>query len=217
MARVYLCPCCGFATLTNPQPGSYEICPVCFWEDDPAQKSHPRFAGGANEVSLEQARRNYIDFGASQWHLHARVRPPAAAEFIEENELPGSGKERADRYQFLTKSGILAVVRAVLTGAIGMVEGSRHIAELVYRLDDLSIKDPLRGFISIAREVDGFPTGEERERWDPQELALKDQQLAEYEQRLREPVLKQCGGLEIMLRDHLLRELERPAGAPPVR
>ena len=28
----YACPCCGFLTL--PSRGGYDICPVCFWEDD---------------------------------------------------------------------------------------------------------------------------------------------------------------------------------------
>lgn len=26
------CPCCGFLTLD--ERGTFEICPVCFWEDD---------------------------------------------------------------------------------------------------------------------------------------------------------------------------------------
>ncbi|HEY5317723.1 MAG TPA: CPCC family cysteine-rich protein, partial [Solirubrobacteraceae bacterium] len=29
----FTCPCCGFLTLPDPERGSYEICPVCFWED----------------------------------------------------------------------------------------------------------------------------------------------------------------------------------------
>jgi len=28
----YSCPCCGYLTL--PERGAYDICPVCFWEDD---------------------------------------------------------------------------------------------------------------------------------------------------------------------------------------
>ena len=45
------CPCCGFRVFSEP-PGSYEICPICRWEDDPVQLSHPGYAGGANEESL---------------------------------------------------------------------------------------------------------------------------------------------------------------------
>jgi hypothetical protein len=35
---------------------AYEICPVCGWEDDPAQSGDPDLAGGANNDSLNQAR-----------------------------------------------------------------------------------------------------------------------------------------------------------------
>ena len=34
------------------------ICPVCFWEDDLIQLKDPEYAGGANLVSLWQARLN---------------------------------------------------------------------------------------------------------------------------------------------------------------
>ena len=29
---MYRCPCCGYKTL--PERGGFELCPVCFWEDD---------------------------------------------------------------------------------------------------------------------------------------------------------------------------------------
>lgn len=52
------CPCCQQATLEEPA-GSYEICPVCGWEDDPVQAEDPDYAGGANHESLRQAREMY--------------------------------------------------------------------------------------------------------------------------------------------------------------
>ena len=33
----YKCPCCGFYTFDEKLNGNYDICPVCFWEDDPIQ------------------------------------------------------------------------------------------------------------------------------------------------------------------------------------
>jgi hypothetical protein len=61
-------------------PGSYEICPVCFWEDDGARFRWPTMAGGANKVSLIETQRNYQDFGACDEHGRRFVRPPAADE-----------------------------------------------------------------------------------------------------------------------------------------
>ncbi len=51
----YTCPCCGYKTLEEEPPGTYEICNICFWEDDSVQFKEPDYEGGANEVSLKQA------------------------------------------------------------------------------------------------------------------------------------------------------------------
>ena len=60
----FKCPCCGYHTLT--EVGEYEICPVCFWEDDPVQESDPELEGGANELSLNECRKNFLEFGACE-------------------------------------------------------------------------------------------------------------------------------------------------------
>ena len=44
----YPCPCCGYLTLGDEHRGGYEICPVCFWEDDGVQFHELDFVGGAN-------------------------------------------------------------------------------------------------------------------------------------------------------------------------
>lgn len=51
---LYPCPCCGAKTIS--EPGQYEICDVCDWEDDPVQSAEPDYAGGANHISLNAAR-----------------------------------------------------------------------------------------------------------------------------------------------------------------
>ena len=48
------CPCCESKVIG--EPGAYEICEVCNWEDDPTQSADPTYAGGANRMSLVQAR-----------------------------------------------------------------------------------------------------------------------------------------------------------------
>jgi hypothetical protein len=53
MSDRYPCPCCGHVVFDEP-PGSYAICPVCFWVDDPVQLRWPDWAGGANKPSLER-------------------------------------------------------------------------------------------------------------------------------------------------------------------
>lgn len=57
LAADRICPCCGQYYFT--EKNAYEICPVCGWEDDPIQRREPDFAGGANTLSLNEARRKY--------------------------------------------------------------------------------------------------------------------------------------------------------------
>lgn len=60
----YLCPCCKCLTLGEQPTGTFEICPVCGWVDDDVQFDDPSFEGGANDVSLDQARENFKKIGA---------------------------------------------------------------------------------------------------------------------------------------------------------
>mgnify|MGYP000934988302 CR=1 FL=1 len=55
---MFECPCCNEKTLTD-DPGHYDICSNCGWEDDPIQREDPDYAGGANEMSLNEAREAY--------------------------------------------------------------------------------------------------------------------------------------------------------------
>lgn len=73
------CPCCGHATLS--ERNFYQICPVCFWEDD-GQDSHDADVerDGPNRVSLRRGRANYQAFGASIEADRAHTRPPTREE-----------------------------------------------------------------------------------------------------------------------------------------
>src|SRR6185312_9824286 len=64
MADSYARPCCGYLTRAKPACGSYDICPVCFWEDDAVQLADPDYEGGANGPSLRQAQRYFAEHGA---------------------------------------------------------------------------------------------------------------------------------------------------------
>lgn len=54
------CPCCGNLTLEEAPPGTYLICELCHWEDDPVQFDDPDYRGGANHESLNEARRRWL-------------------------------------------------------------------------------------------------------------------------------------------------------------
>lgn len=73
----YFCPCCGYDTLTEEPPGTYDICRVCFWEDDPVQFKDPAYEGGANTVSLIQGRINFEKYGACKKEMVKNTVKPA--------------------------------------------------------------------------------------------------------------------------------------------
>lgn len=80
----FTCPCCGYKVFKEAS-GSYEICPICFWEDDIVQNENPFYAGGANEPSLYDAQQNYIRFGACEFRFIKNVREPRETDIKDEN------------------------------------------------------------------------------------------------------------------------------------
>jgi hypothetical protein len=73
------CPCCGYATLDA--RGHYDICPICFWEDDGQDNEDADTnRGGPNRVSLSRARLNFLSLGAAEHKDLAHVRPPSPSD-----------------------------------------------------------------------------------------------------------------------------------------
>ncbi|CAH1214816.1 hypothetical protein PAECIP111893_03853 [Paenibacillus plantiphilus] len=72
----HTCPCCGYDTLDS--DGHYDICKICYWEDDPYQKENPYSEGGANHISLAEAQINYLTYGACEKNYTDLVRESIA-------------------------------------------------------------------------------------------------------------------------------------------
>lgn len=69
----FQCPCCGCFTLG--EVGGYNICPVCFWEDDGTTGEH---GFSPNDVPLDEGKENYKKYGAhlERWTSHVRKPEP---------------------------------------------------------------------------------------------------------------------------------------------
>ncbi len=65
---MYFCLCCGYETLYEKPPGTYLVCPICFWTDV-EQDSWTIF-------ELRKAQLNYVHQGASDKKWLAQVRRP---------------------------------------------------------------------------------------------------------------------------------------------
>lgn len=55
-STIRLCACCGKGKVD-----SYEICDVCGWQNDIVQNKDPGYKGGANDMSLNEAKKAYAE------------------------------------------------------------------------------------------------------------------------------------------------------------
>lgn len=56
------CPACGYRVFET--VGAWDNCPVCGWNSDPMQEAMPDEPIGGNGISLNEARKNFQEFGA---------------------------------------------------------------------------------------------------------------------------------------------------------
>ena len=70
---MHQCACCDHFTLEN--RGQYDICPVCFWEDDGLDVDQPDAHSGPNQMSLREGRHNFELVGACEARHTVHVLP----------------------------------------------------------------------------------------------------------------------------------------------
>jgi len=71
--RRHQCPCCDYYTLA--QRASYEICPVCYWEDDGQDMDGLDVVSGPNHITLREGRANFASIGACDQAALSLVAP----------------------------------------------------------------------------------------------------------------------------------------------
>jgi hypothetical protein len=82
----YPCPCCGHLTVNDER--TYDLCDVCFWENDLDQLANPTSSKGANGYSLIDGQETFIRVGASHKTFLQKVRAPNESEPIEAGWRP---------------------------------------------------------------------------------------------------------------------------------
>ena len=71
---MYQCPCCDHFTIGA--PGQYDICLVCYREDDGLDVDEIDEHSGPNHLSLREGRRNFAQIGACDQKAVAHVLAP---------------------------------------------------------------------------------------------------------------------------------------------
>ena len=111
----FLCPCCFMPTLDERR--RYEICPICFWEDDGQDSDDADLVrGGPNhDYSLKEARENFEKY-------NTMYRPSDKEAFARENKSMNIKKKM---YQ--------AFCKAIKSGAEGDWKIAREIEDTYYK------------------------------------------------------------------------------------
>lgn len=65
----HVCPVCRKYYFSG--KGSYEICEECGWEDDPVQDEIHNYEGGANQLSVNEARLEYVMLSSGEFGARA--------------------------------------------------------------------------------------------------------------------------------------------------
>ena len=73
--------------ITDKDEPLFDICEVCYWQYDPVAHEKPDTIIGANSVSLNQAKINYKEYGASNLRFISYVRKPHWEESPENNKV----------------------------------------------------------------------------------------------------------------------------------
>ncbi len=87
MENRYKCKCCGYFTLIGETEGDvlWDICPVCFWEND-VSGENPHEYSGANHMTLAQGRENFKKYSACDIKMASHVREPNREEMPENQQ-----------------------------------------------------------------------------------------------------------------------------------
>jgi len=73
------CRCCG--SLSINERGAYEICPVCFWEDDGLRELDR--VSGPNHMTLREGKKNFQRIGACSKDLLQYIEPDARSKYVQ--------------------------------------------------------------------------------------------------------------------------------------
>lgn len=117
----YACPCCGYLTLRKEPPGTYEICPICCWEDSRTDSPYEQ----SNDATLRQAQRNFIDFGACERGWVSEVRAPSE---LDERTV---GWQALDEREEIQKARVIDLISRAFSGVTRDGGVSLHEADII--------------------------------------------------------------------------------------
>ena len=87
---------------------------------------------------------------------------------------------------------VVTVASAILSGQLGVIEGSRLLCSLRSRVSSLDHDPDFIAFVGLDSETDHLPIGAVRRHWAPAALANKDIQIQAAEQHWHDTAIAAC-------------------------
>jgi|SRR5580704_16844471 hypothetical protein len=87
---------------------------------------------------------------------------------------------------------VVETAKGVLQGKIGIIEGSRILSRLRFKICEGGFDPDFYGFIGIDSATDHLPIGRVREHWAEDALVRKDKEIKEAEDSYREKAFADC-------------------------
>jgi len=164
------------------------------------QNEDPSYSGGANQVSLTEARWNFVAFGAAEASSLGRVRGPSLEEIPTPPVLLGLHSDLRDMKERALKIALLGMVRSIKAGTVPLLQGCTAVSALAWPMRTQGvIEECLRLFEGVASEVEDMPTGDTRNLWAPSALFEKDGEMAAFEKKVQDAVMAACRQMETAL------------------
>ena len=117
-----ICPICEKHQFED----SYEICPVCFWENDNVQYNEPDFGGGANNLSLNDYK--------TRWNKLNNIMPILMNQY---NVLKTNLSHWEYDQLYIPRENIKAVINSLTEQNIGVTLSFYNACEK-YGYDDMT-------------------------------------------------------------------------------
>jgi Cysteine-rich CPCC len=112
------CPVCGFLTIEDDFYGTYDVCPVCEWEDDQVQLANPACKGGANTDSLIESQKRILKKVPLELKEFKGFRRDITWRPLNKREIAKFEKER--RIQHWKNKGVLSTDEVYWTKKSGI-------------------------------------------------------------------------------------------------
>ena len=96
-----------------------------------------------------------------------------------------------EEYLESCREKIVSTAKAILSGELGTIAGSRELWRLSYEIGQDKDEDFIT-FIAIDSETDHLPVDAERENWDKEALKRQDIEIGEYEAFYRDRAFEAC-------------------------